>query len=144
MTETEKSMPTRPRRVRNVAQWDIETDVAIATGKLHTLSPQQIVSCDKKDDGAVDAKGIDDDMDSCDEDVSSLAVVGYVCRYCCLYFINIKHPFGVGKVITVSSYRFEMLSADAFTEAWTKAYEGGYEFVDPRPKMSIEGKESKK
>lgn len=58
-------------------------------------------------------------------------------RYTC-------EDFGVGKVITVSSYRFEMLSADAFTEAWTKAYEGGYEFVDPRPKMSIEGKESKK
>ena len=29
MTETEKSMPTRPRRVRNITQWDIETDVAI-------------------------------------------------------------------------------------------------------------------
>ena len=29
MTETAKSMPTRPRRVRNITQWDIETDVAI-------------------------------------------------------------------------------------------------------------------
>jgi len=29
----------------------IETDVAMATGHLYTLSPQQIVSCDKTDDG---------------------------------------------------------------------------------------------
>ena len=47
--------------------------------------------------------------------------------------------FGVGKVIMVSSYRFEMLAADAFTKAWTAAHEGGFPFVDPTPKMSIEG-----
>merc|ERR1712137_1277273 len=29
----------------------IETDVALATGKLLSLSPQQITSCDKTDDG---------------------------------------------------------------------------------------------
>jgi len=29
----------------------IETDVALATGKLYTLSPQQITSCDKTDGG---------------------------------------------------------------------------------------------
>lgn len=62
------------------------------------------------------------------------------------------NDFGVGKIITVNSYRFEMLSADAFTQAWTDAYDGGYAFVDPTPKMDLggkpnigtEGKESKK
>ena len=44
--------------------------------------------------------------------------------------------FGVGKTVVVSSYKFEMLSADNFTQVWTAAYEGGYEFIDPTPKIT--------
>ena len=48
--------------------------------------------------------------------------------------------FGVGKIVMISSYRFEMLSADHFTKVWTDAYNGGYPFVDPTPKLEGLGK----
>ncbi len=48
--------------------------------------------------------------------------------------------FGVGKVVTISSYKFEMLSADAFTAAWMASYESGIPFVDPRQSAQKESK----
>ena len=92
----------------------------------------------------------DDTIEIFEQMVPNLGVVGGKFRQRML----VKKPdhsrytpddFGVRKIVTISSYKFEMLSGDAFTQAWTSAYEGGYEFVDPRPKIDLgEGKEGKK